>query len=81
MKKRLKVLALCLSLAIFAALPLSACSQSSGDTDGPNDTVHYTVTFSAGDVGDDEVTGMPAAASVQSGQKVARPAAEPSREG
>ena len=81
MKKRLKVLALCLSLAIFAALPLSACSQSSGDTDGPNDTVHYTVTFSAGDVGNDEVTGMPAAASVQSGQKVARPAAEPSREG
>ena len=84
MKKWLKVLALCLSLAIFAALPLSACSQGSGGTDGPDDTndpVQYTVTFSAGNVGDDEVTGMPAAVTVESGQKVARPAAEPSREG
>lgn len=74
--KKFRMFALFVALILLVTLPLSACAGK-----GEEGAAVHTVTFSAGVVGEDTVTGMPAPIEAEDGQKVSRPAEEPEREG
>ena len=72
--KKFRMFALFVALILLVTLPLSACAGK-----GEEGAAVHTVTFSAGVVGEDTVTGMPAPIEEEDGQKVSRPAEEPER--
>ncbi len=77
MKRFLKLIAIAVAMAMFAVIPLSAC----GNGGGASEAQKYRVSFSAGVVGDDAVTGMPSAVEVENGGTAQRPEEIPSRDG
>ena len=78
MKRFLKLIAIAVTaMAMFAVIPLSACGNGAGASEAQK----YRVSFSAGVVGDDAVTGMPSAVEVENGGTAQRPEEIPSRDG